>query len=174
MSSIRNTITFLLFILTLGFLAGCAIPAKTINLSTDFNLSQAEELLKPGSNTIEGSALIRQKGGDIVTCAGVEVALIPVTDYATERMVAIYGSDQKGYRSSGNLKFEPDLPEYYEATKRVLGDAQGEFVFSDVTDGEFYISTRITWTVGYSSQGGVLMKRVKVEGGETERVVLSP
>ncbi len=89
-------------------------------------------------------------------------------------MLNIYASDQKGYSHSGAPKFVPDLPEYTAATRKVLGDAQGNFVFDEVADGDFYVITMITWVVGYRQQGGTLMQSVKVEGGETARVVLSP
>lgn len=155
--------------------AGCAsMLTTTVPLKSSFDATAAMQMLAVGTNTIEGSALIRQQGGGVVTCAGEEVTLVPVTEYATERMMAIYGSDQRGYRGSGLLKFTPDDPAYYSASRTVLGDAQGNFLFDKVADGDFFVTTTVTWTAGYARQGGVLMQRVKVTGGETKRIVLSP
>lgn len=156
---------------------GCATFTAPIYLTSSFDYLEAQRYLQSGGNKITGSALIRQQGGGVVTCAGSEVQMIPVTPYATERMMKIYGSDQKGYvsyyRLTG-LKFEPDYPEYQNAKRKVIGDAQGMFEFENVADGEYYIITQITWTVGYSVQGGAIMQRVKVENGETKKIVLSP
>lgn len=160
-------------------LTGCATvqPATTIQLRSSFDAVQAQKMLEPGRNKINGSALMRQKGGGIVHCGGNEVMLIPVTEYATERMGHIYGSNQNGFlpvaRFKRKAKFEPDLPEYITATRKVTCDAQGMFEFDSVKDGKYYITTHIIWDIDYAYQGGLLMQRVDVSGGETKKVVLS-
>lgn len=155
---------------------GCAQVVPPVRISAPLDLTAAQQGLATGPNTIAGSALIRQAGGGIVTCAGADVSLIPATEYATQRMLAIYGSDQSGYRPArmGRLQFDPDLPAYWETTRRVVGDAQGAFEFDHVADGSFFVATSITWLVGRSVEGGSLMQRVTVIGGERKRVVLSP
>lgn len=158
----------LLSILTPIF-AGCA---TTVHLTTPFDAAKAQEALQAGTNKIAGSALIRQQGGGIVTCAGNEVSLIPVTPYATERMQHLYGSDQRGF-STRAIKFEPDNPEYFAAQKNVACDSLGLFEFDGVADGEYYVVTAIVWVIGYSPQGGRLMQRVSLSSGETKKVVLS-
>jgi len=154
--------------------AGCAAIRPTVNLNSPFDHAAAMAQLEEGNNTITGSAVVRQKGGGVVTCAGADISLIPATPYANERMMHIYGTRDRGYSPSGAPKFEPDYPEYYQATRTVVGDAQGMFEFDNVKDGEYYVITVITWAVGYSRQGGALMSRVVVQGGETKKVVLSP
>jgi len=165
-------------------LVGCA--PKEIALSNLFDADAAQELLQKGNNTIRGSALIRQRGGGVVSCAGYEVVLIPVTAHASERMSAIYGSTNRGYRNFSpltDIKFAPDPPAYHNFNKRSACDAQGNFVFKDVADGDFYVTLSITWEVpsqslysfaSSSTQGGDLMQRVTVSGGETKEIVLSP
>ncbi len=165
----------LLSLVMLAATSGCKTPPPpVVKLTSPFDEAQAAELLEPGENTIEGSALIRQQGGGVVTCAGAEVTLVPVTDYATERMVAIYGSTERGYRFSGTVEFEPTPDAYTTMNRKVIGDAQGRFVFRDVADGEFYVVTTVEWYIGYARQGGVLMQRVAVAGGEVKTIVLSP
>jgi hypothetical protein len=157
-------------------ICGCAVtvPAQKVTLTSDFDEAGAKRLMADGDNTISGSALIRQQGGGVVTCAGNEVFLIPVTKFSTERMLAIYGSDQKGYRNSGAIEFNQTPAEYLDHMRTVLGDAQGYFEFDKVANGEFYVSTNVSWVVGYNRQGGVLMQRVTVNDGETKKIVLSP
>jgi len=159
-----------------AFLAGCSTAkVAPIALSAPFDASQAYAFLEPGTNTISGSALIRQNGGGVVTCAGLEVQLVPSTAYATERVQAIYGNSNRGYRPIVSpVTFTPDYPEYQQATRRTLCDAQGRFEFSRVKDGTFYVVTIIVWQAGNMPQGGVVMAAAHVSGGEAEQVVLSP
>lgn len=166
--------TSLALIAATMLLSGCTVPLELFKLESSFDEKAAMSQLEAGTNTVTGSAVIRQQGGGVVSCAGSEVYLIPVTPYATERMHVVYGSDQRGYRSVGNFGFEPDLVEYHRAMRSVIGDAQGMFEFDRVKDGEYYVVTTIRWVVGYRSQGGALMQRVRIGGGETKRVVLSP
>ncbi|MBP7370582.1 MAG: hypothetical protein KA902_04010, partial [Arenimonas sp.] len=59
-------------------LTGC-MTAPTITLTTPFDSDYAQKMLADGTNMVKGSALIRQAGGGVVTCAGNEVLLIPNT-----------------------------------------------------------------------------------------------
>ena len=145
-------------------------------MRTSFDPQEVAWFDKEGTNSIEGSALIRQSGGDVVTCAGNEVHLIPVSHYATERMLAIYGSAERGYSQFGSavIKGEPDhLYMITSQTKRC--NAQGAFSFSDLPDGSFYLVTIIRWRVSeYRHEGGALMARITLEEGKTGEVVLTP
>lgn len=155
-------------------ITGCASSPTIVQLSSQFDKTAAENLLVDGINSVQGNALIRQQGGGVVTCAGNEVYFFPVTEYATERMMYIYRSNQKGYRRFGNYKFVPDIQDYQRLSKVTQCDAQGDFEFENLADGDFYIVTQIFWMVSYNRNGGFLMKRVKLSGGETEKIVLTP
>ncbi|HNC51423.1 MAG TPA: hypothetical protein PLO14_04160 [Accumulibacter sp.] len=159
-------------------LTGCAVEPTTFQITAPFDAAMASRLLAKGPNTIRGSALIRQRGGGVVTCAGQEVRLTPATHYANERSGRIYGSWDSGYRSaSGNnrMVFSPDPPEYKNLTLQTICDAQGFFKFDKVANGEFLISTIIAWQVNnYRTEGGAIMQRVTVNGGETKEIVLTP
>jgi hypothetical protein len=151
-------------------LAGCATPSPPI--STPFDQEHATRLLAPGPNTVKGSALIRQRGGGVVTCAGSAVALVPATAYARQRMVAIYGNAERGALGSG---WRGDSPTgYRENIRLTVCDAQGFFGFDQVADGEFFVTTSIRWSVGNSAEGGNLMQRTLVMGGKTTSLVLAP
>ncbi len=152
-------------------LTACALPVAKIN--APFDVKQASIINKEGKNTIAGSALMRQQGGGTVTCAGNEVTLTPATAYATERIMYIYKNTNKGVAYSG-YKFEPDEPEYLTYTKNTQCGAQGNFIFKNIADGEYFVTTKIQWTVGYNVQGGALMRKVSVKGGETADIVLAP
>jgi len=163
---------FLLMLLT-----ACAVPKVT--LKSTFNEQQAAALLVAGKNTIKGSALIRQNNGGVVTCAGTPVYLVPVTEYATERMLALYGNTNKGYfrvlAAPTGSYFENENTNYRKQARVATCDAQGFFKFEEVADGDFYVTTSIQWRINpYVLEGGALMSKVSVEGGVTRDIVLNP
>lgn len=157
-----------------GLMTGCATP-KPVQLTANFNTQEASELIKPGVNILSGSALIRQNGGGVVTCAGLPIQLIPKTAYAAERIKAIYGNTLRGYSPvMSQLKFTPDYPEYLQLSRQTLCDAQGNFEFGDVADGDFFVISAIVWQVGNYPQGGALMQAISVRNGDSKQLVLSP
>lgn len=167
----------LIFLSAAALLAGCVTPATvpSYDIQASFDAAAAKAQLAEGPNTIKGSALIRQQGGGVVTCAGQQVYLIPATAYATERIRALYGNTERGINAARrNYRFNPDPPEYLSLVRTTRCDAQGSFTFERVADGPFYVSTQVSWTVANSLQGGNLMHFVSVKGGQTGSVVLSP
>ena len=151
---------------------------RIVNLTSPFDAVKARELSQgKGKNTIEGSALMRRDGGGVVTCAGLEVRLVPVTAYASERIQAIYGNTQRGTVAFSVLpqtvEFMPDIPEYRTFTKTNRCDTKGYFKFEEIPDGEYYLTVVIAWKTNYL-QGGTLMQRVEVKNGQTVGVILAP
>lgn len=160
-------------------LSGCVAtnPPRVVVIDTPFDAALATKRLAKGANTIKGSALMRQQGGGVVTCAGRDAELIPDTPYSALRMAAIYGSASNGFVRVGtpHVAFNPDFTEYRALRRKATCDAQGYFRFGDVADGTFFVITTVAWMAGqYSQQGGGLMLRVEVKGGETKEVVLVP
>lgn len=160
----------------LATLSGCATHQYTPK--EKFDAVATKELLKNGSNSIKGSALIRQGGGGVVTCAGQEVGLAPATPYQQERMFAIYGNFYSGYNPAfggRQVEFQGEDPEYKYLIKKTTCDAQGFFKFEKIADGDFYVVSVILWKVNpYFYEGGSLMQRITVKGGETKEIVLAP
>lgn len=167
----------LLVAVALLAITGCAAP-KAVNLRTSFNQSEASKLLEKGANTVKGSALIRQQGGGIVTCAGTTVELVPATQYAQERISAIYNSNDRGYNPIFGgvlIKFDNTDLGYVSSKRETVCDAQGFFKFDNISDGSFFVISIIVWgTDTYVKQGGRIMQRVTVSGGETKEIVVSP
>lgn len=161
-------------LLCVSLAVGCAQPP--IVLQATFNADEARAMLLPGVNQIRGNAFLRQQGGGVVTCAGSSVYLIPATHYARQRFRAIYGrEDGPSVAGAGNAQtFVPDSADYLRLVKETQCDSQGNFVFDRVADGDFYVQTNVVWTVGNSRQGGHLMRRLRVAGGEIVNVVVSP
>ena len=157
-------------VLALSGCAGLPIPYTTV---TSFNPDETTSLLADGKNTINGNAFMRQNGGGVVTCAGATVALIPATEYAAERITAIYGNSFEGI-SRKNVIFKPEPIGYEKFRKTTTCDSLGNFQFESVADGEFFVITRVTWMVGnYNPQGALMMKSVKVTNKQTLKVVMA-
>jgi hypothetical protein len=158
------------------FIFGACGMNQTITIKAPFDESQAKIMLLPGTNQIKGSGLIRQAGGGVVTCAGNNVILMPVTNCAREWAKHVFGSDIQGYYSTGmyrSITFSgADL--FLNTVRLTNCDAAGFFNFTDVADGTFYVITRINWTVQNEIQGGSIMKSVTLSGGSKAEVTLSP
>lgn len=160
-------------IATILALVGCG--NRSAVLRAPFDEQAAQKQLTAGVNSIRGSALIRQQGGGVVTCAGNQVVLMPVTARAREWATEVFESTSGGYRQAGGrgVVFDETDP-FWRATREATCDAQGNFRFDGLPDGDFYVFTRITWRVGYNIQGGALMKSARLAGGVAHDVVLSP
>lgn len=169
--STKLTVSFLCILIS-----GCASQER-VRILSPFDKMATAALLAPGKNTIAGSGLIRQKGGGVVTCAGLKVLLIPTTNYSVERIRAIFKDSTHAnlplYRREPS--FDPDPIEYAQLTKESTCDAQGNFEFSNLSDGQFFLISKIYWQVSDNNmQGSVIMRRVNAFDGATVKVVLSP
>jgi hypothetical protein len=153
-------------------------PAQT----TQFDPSEIAWFNQPGNNTIQGNAVLRTVGGEVRTCAGLQAQLAPVSTYGSERIRTIYKNDERGYVQALDLmEFPSTDPAFSASIRTTTCDSQGNFIFERLPDGEYYVNATVTWgvpQVGYyssytSTEGGILMQRVRVSGGETRRIVLS-
>ena len=162
---------FLAFPLCLALLA-CATNPKPYIITAAFDAAKAKQLLQDGPNTIQGNAFMRQVGGGIVTCAGAPVQLVPATEYTDERMMAVYGPVESG-RHKIIRDFGARNDDYERLVRTTTCDSAGNFQFSNVSDGDFYVVTVVAWSVRYSLQGGTLMHKVRVKNKQNVRLVLS-
>lgn len=158
--------------------AGCVTTSQTstlLKIAAPFDRDQAAEAIKDGPNSVSGSAFMRQRGGGVVTCAGSDVLLIPVTAYSTARMAYIYPSTSGGHAQvpATRLGFDPDPPEYSQLRRVVKCDARGDFTFEAVADGDFYVVTNVLWEVAGVINGGALMQRISVRGKSLRALTLA-
>jgi len=174
-------------VLALFGLSACATmsgePIYYPPQSVSFNPAEVAWATATGNNTVSGNAVMRTVGGDVRTCAGTEAFLVPVSAYSTERMqIMFYGATDRGYAPANELMQFPDSPPgFSESNRRTTCDSQGDFIFTDVPDGAYYVISMVTWGAlqgsGYftytATQGGAVMQRVEVAGGQTRRVVLT-
>ena len=94
---------------------------------------------------IEGDGFLRQRGGDVVTCAGSQVWLLRMTEEQTAGLLGsmvLLGAD---IRQRFRDKDEP-----FATT--VCG-VDGRFVFDNVPHGTYGVVTTVEWLAGDESKG---------------------
>lgn len=162
-------------------LVGCAaFEPRVIQIAEPYDEAQAIKQMQKGNNTIKGQAFLRQRGGQVVTCAGSSVALIPATAYAANRLNGMYmhniGSQTvfaPPIRAS-EIVIVPDIAGYKQNIKTTQCDATGNFSFENVADGDFFVQANVVWGGGrLGIMGGHLIQKVKVEKGRTENLIMS-
>lgn len=159
-------------------LYGCA-TTPPVDLVSSFDPSEIAWFKVPGKNTIAGNAVLRTVGGEARTCAALSAHLVPISSYATERFTRMYGNTSSGFLSAtSGFKFTQTDAAYEANSRTVRCDAQGNFRFENVPDGDYFVTAFVTWGVPTSAyvtatQGGVLMQRVSVSNGETKQIVLT-
>lgn len=137
------------------------------------------QMVEAGSNTITGSAFLTTMGGDVKTCAGGNAYLVRSTPYSRERILNIYQNIDGGFMRAASSRdnFANDDPEYQRAIRSTPCDAQGNFTFDGLGDGEYFVSAQVTWSRPQGelvwTEGGSIMRRVSVQGGETKRIIIN-
>lgn len=150
-----------------------ACVGTEVTTTVPFDPNEVAFINQSGSNTINGEAFLRQRGGGVVTCAGSEVELLPAGGYARQRMSQIYGSEQGGYVYSGNILTGDEAdPQYLLMTRKTTCDSQGNFRFSGVANGDYFVLACVEWQVqAYTSEGGCMMRKVSARGGSQELIM---
>lgn len=154
--------------------SGCM--GRPIETTVPFNAQEVAYINQSGAADVEGQAFLRQQGGGVVTCAGETAFLIPAGQYATQRMTQIYGNLQGGKVAVSQGSSGENLdPNYEKMMRKATCDAEGDFTFNNVANGDYYVATAVTWTVGnaFVPEGGLLAQRISVRGGRSTRVLLS-
>ena len=167
-------------ILVFAGLALSSCASDPVLLTEAFDEAEAEEQIKDGKNTIEGSAVWREKKGGVQKCSGYRVYLYPATKYAEERAKHLFGERKNGSREASKEKvvFIPDEKAFHRLSRRTVCDVDGKFEFENVGDGDYFLTTKIVWgnpdEPDEQTEGGNLMQKISVKGGQKIKVVLSP
>jgi hypothetical protein len=154
-------------------LSACAVQ-KPYVITTKFDPAEVAWSTKPGTASIHGQAFMKTVGGDVKTCAGNEVDLIPFNSYVTEQQDAVH----HGLTWGGFSYLDPARKVAWRTTRC---NAQGDFVFSNIPAGHWLIETTATWgAVGQGwigpeiqRQGGVLNQEATLSADEHKDMVLS-
>ena len=149
--------------------AGCSFfrqwaakkPApRFVKMHAKLDYSEHKPYAQAGENGISGQGFLKQ-GESIVTCAGNRVLLLPATSYFREMI---------GHMVAGS---EPEPPEKtYPSLKNMIRraqcDAQGNFSFSEVPDGAWFVLTQVN-----ARHGGVLITEMTLSNHGIREIVLT-
>ena len=138
-------IRILPLILVVVLVAGCASTPATPR--PEFNPAEADYAVKPGDSRVEGSGLLRQRGGDVVTCAGRTVWLVPNVPFFA------WGVENEELAALES-----------EFVRTTACDAQGFFYFDSVAAGRYFVGTTITWEIPTDNLIEIAMG-LNIEGG---------
>ena len=163
--------------------SGCAVPieTRTVTLTSTFDESGMRAQMAKGTAKIAGNAFMRQQGGGVVTCAGQDVILIAANEYSAERLQHIYGIAPAVGQTIGRpvydvmrkrVEFTDSPPAYTEMQRKTKCDSLGNFEFTSIKAGDYYIITGVVWQV-QSMQGGTLVTRVRVSDENPDKVIMS-
>lgn len=146
-------------------LSGCISPNQGRPVVyDDFPLAEYQALPTSGSGRISGQVFLKTRGGQLKLGAGKDVALIPATSYTAAL--------RKAYEESRPI-VAPD-PRLLAYTRHVQADSDGNFVFTQVPAGRYYLTSEVTWEAqtkfGPATQGGFILTPVTVSEGQEARV----
>lgn len=162
-------IAVLVFV-ALPVLVACSTRTAPATPEPARNLAAEQFALEDGDARLEGSGFLRQRGGDVVSCAGSSVWLMPSTPFFR------WASEHPRGTIAGVLS-RPDVIEY---VREATCDVEGRFEFVDLPDGTYLAGTIVTWEVPggpplyiSSTQGGTVFAGVIVDSEGPNTVTLT-
>jgi hypothetical protein len=132
-------------------------------MQTEFDYSEHEPYAQPGGNGISGRAYLTPQGNDgQVTCAGSRVLLLPATSYFREMFwhMIVAGSEPEPPKRA--------YPSLKNMIRRTECNTQGNFSFSEVPDGNWFVLTQVN-----AKRGGVLITETTLANGATIQLLLT-
>ena len=167
----KTTIAILFVVALSGCVPPTALTMKTI--TSKYNPDDAAYIHEDGNAVIEGQAFLRTTIGEVRTCAGTVVNLIAVTEYSKERIWSLFGNIDKGRNYINQVTDAP--AQYWQDILKTVCDAEGDFRFTGIPPGEYFVTTAVLWQVPRSAyvstnEGAALMERIQVTGSEDEPI----
>jgi len=133
-------------------------------MAQPFNVSDFLPFKGPGPANLDGQAFMKTVGGDVKTCAGNPVYLIPSTPYNDEVVV---------HSQLGSITNRD--PQATQFTRSGICDVSGKFSFEKVPARRWYIVATVKWGVptenGINAQGGEVMKVVDLKSGQNQVIL---
>jgi hypothetical protein len=117
-----------------------------------------------GPSSLHGQAFLKTVGGNVKTCAGARVLLLPATPYVDELLA----------KKNAGISVDADsrLKSY---TRVTICDAQGNFSFAGLPAQRWYVATSVTWGVPQIDEPGDQPWETDQQGGKlVQAVALAP
>lgn len=147
--------------------AACAIPVSVYQRQAPFIEDEYLASAKAGTGKLTGQAFTKTRGGDVKYAAGNPIVLNPITTYSTEWFNVLVKQ---------NIPMSTPDQRAFKYVRTVTADGMGNFEFTGLPAGEYYVVTSIFWEVpgpnGLSTTGSNVGEKVVVKEGETAKVVV--
>lgn len=153
-------------------LSGCQAARGPEPSPALFDPREAAFIHKRGDGRIEGQAFLVLPNGQTRLAAGEVVRLVPATAYARARFSQLYG-DRKFVRARDIPQAVPH-PDYVAHTRTTTSTSSGRFRFDDLAPGDYIVVTQKIYQseANLLPEGGAMYEKVRINGGETARVVI--
>lgn len=138
--------------------------------TASFDSATAEYINKQGAGTIEAHAFYRDEKGKVIYAAGEHAFLIPVTAYAEQRFLQVYGKGK--YVQTKYMPWDEADPQFKKFMRSTKAESNGRFTFERVAPGEYFVATSVSWFPEDSlfASGAAIYERVTLTGKEKEPV----
>jgi hypothetical protein len=140
-------------------LSSCAVigaPRRVPFNDADFAAYQGS-----GSGTITGQLVATSSDGETHLGDGTHITLLPVTPYTREMV------DREIGFGENLLPSDPKLAPY---VRMVTTGPRGEFVFSHLPPGEYFVAGLVEWYVGDDAQYQWACEKVTLGKGQTVQI----
>lgn len=153
-------------------LAGCVPPQHDLNAFADYKLmtpyspADFSPWVGAGQASIHGQAFLRTTIGEVRTCAGQDVTLLPGNAYNQE----FFSAQDKGF-SGPRVNRDAGADHF---SRKTICDAQGNFSFDGVPAGKWFVAARVEWDVpgAYGGhQGGILRQTMDAAAGPNNTIL---
>jgi hypothetical protein len=155
--------------LLVGF-SSSADAQKRVARVAKYNAAEYAPYAGSGSARIAGQAFAKTRGGDVKYAAGNRVWLYPVTAMTTEWYETALKRGIPMEEADGRMM---------QHHRMTIADGQGNFEFTGLPAGQYYVVTQVSWEIpgrSYAMKltGAGLFTKVRVGPGESQRIILTP
>jgi hypothetical protein len=153
-----------LSLVALVFAGGCA-SEPVHQILTPFHDEDFQLWKQPGAYSLSGQAFYKQPDGQVISCAGESVSLMPLTGYNMElsKLLATGRGFPANYEKRAH-KFD----------KKAMCDGSGRFAFEGLPALNWLLITRVSWQEdgtfsfvpylgGPTDKGGWLFQEIQIE-----------
>ena len=143
-------------------LVGCAQP---FTMQSEYRPTDHDWARANGTATLSGEAFLRTRGGDVKTCAGRPIAILPDTAYTKELMA-------KGISSHFGqpTNFDSRAKGLFRTSQC---NAAGKFIFRSLPAGHWIVVANVTWETGNATTGGDIIGQAETTLGQVSDTIVT-
>jgi hypothetical protein len=154
-------------LLLVSVASGCGMR-EVANIKTPYVTSEYLPYAQPGSASIvAGTVADRRLGGRAMTCAGMDVELMPATAYTRESVAIYRGGKLPSGRASSDHKTL-----LRSVIKQATCDGSGHFAFDKLAAGTWIVGMELRAGDG-DAKTGALFREIAIAPGEAATVTFA-